>query len=180
MTPDQWREKLAEDAARARLAQRRAVPRHRGAPPLQSIVTKALAPILREAGPAPGSLQARWPEIVGPAIAKVTSPLRVSSGRTGATLHLAAPSAAAPMLQHAAAHIIERVNLATGANVKHLKIIHSGVPKAHPSKPKRQTLSPLEKAAIVRDLADLKTPALRDALAKLGEAMAVSRKPPEK
>ena len=120
-----WRRMKEEYDARVRLAQTRAVPVRRPARPLGHAVMRALAPILKEAGPAPDTLVARWPEIVGARIAAVTEPFRVAKTRTGGVLHLRAPSAAAPMIQHAAAHILQKVNLASGANLKSIRIVHT-------------------------------------------------------
>lgn len=172
-----WREKLEEEAARARLAARRAIPQSRGAPRVSQVVMRALGPVLRQAGPAPDSLQGRWREIVGERIAEITTPIRVSPGRNGATLHLSAPSSAAPILQHAAEHILERVNIATGAKVTQLKIIHGkAAPKVKPAAP-QATLSPLQRAELVRELSGLQSAPLRDAFASLGEAIRTRQKP---
>jgi hypothetical protein len=172
-----WRRMKEEYDALARLAETRAVPVRRPARPLGHAVMRALAPILKEAGPAPDTLIARWSEIVGPRIAAVTEPLRVAKTKAGGVLHLRAPSAAAPMIQHAAEHILQKVNLASGAKLKSIRIVHtSGAPKA--AAKVRPSLTPDERETLVRSLAPVQTSAIRDALAGLGEAMLARRKDP--
>lgn len=170
---DNWDER----AALARLAEVRATPPARPMPAMDKALRRALAPILKEAGPAPSTLAARWEEIVGPRLAAVTEPLRVAPGKNGATLHLRAPSAAAPMIQHAAEHIMEKVALATGAKIKALKVVQTSAPAsraARPVKPPR-LLTPEERLELDRSLAPIQTPAIRDALERLGEAVLVWR-----
>src|SRR5262245_58226097 len=106
-----WIIQEAEEAARARLAEVRAVPAFRGPRPFGNAVARALAPIIKDAGPAPTTLASRWAEIVGQRIAAVTTPVRVARAKGGNVLNLRVTSAAAPMIQHAAEHIMERVNL---------------------------------------------------------------------
>jgi len=169
-----WLIREAEEAARARLAEVRAKPAWRGPRPLGAAVTRALAPILKQAGPAPDTLASRWAEIVGARLAAVTSPIRVARGRDGGILHLRAPSAAAPMIQHAAEHIMERVNLASGSKIKALRIVHTAAP-APLAVPRARPLSPEQRAELVRRLAPVRSSALRSALADLGEAVLTER-----
>lgn len=157
--------------AAARLAEQRAKPVYR-APPMQTALRKALAPLLKEAGPATSSLASRWPEIVGDKLARVTEPLRVQSSKTGAVLHIRAPSAAAPMLQHAAEHIMAKVSLATGAKIKSIKIVQTAAAAAKaPKAAAARLLTPEEKADLASGLAAVRTPPVRSALEKLGEAV---------
>jgi hypothetical protein len=165
----------AEEAARARLAEVQAKPAWRGPRPLGNAVARALAPILKQAGPAPDTLASRWAEIVGARLAAVTSPIRVARGKDGGILHLRAPSAAAPMIQHAAEHIMERVNLASGSKIKALRIVHTAAP-AQVSAPRACPLSPEQRAELVRRLAPVRSSALRSALADLGEAVLTARR----
>jgi hypothetical protein len=175
MTTD-WRKQEEERAAAARLAETKAVPVYRAGRPLGFAIGRALAPILKQAGPAKDTLASRWAEIVGARLAAVSSPVRVSKGKSGGVLHLRAPSAAAPMIQHAAEHILERVNLASGSKVRSIRIVHTAAPvevKARSTRP----LAPAEREALVRRLAPVRTAAVRDALVELGEAVLGAGKP---
>ena len=95
-TPRDWKALMEEEAAAARLAMRRAKPLPPPPRSMGAAVTRALAPILKQAGPAPASLAQRWAEIVGPRLAAVTEPIKVTRSKTGSTLVVRAPSAAAP------------------------------------------------------------------------------------
>ena len=173
MTTD-WRREEEERIALARLAEVRAIPVYRSPRNLGFAVTRALKPILKDAGPAPETLASRWAEIVGPRLAGITSPIRVSKGKTGGTLHLRAPSAAAPMIQHAAEHILERVNLASGSKVKNIRIVHTAAP-VQVNAPRPRSLSPVEREALLRSLAQIHAPVVRKALEELGQAILTQR-----
>ncbi|MBI1359756.1 MAG: DUF721 domain-containing protein [Alphaproteobacteria bacterium] len=170
-----WKEVLEEEAALARLSETRAIPAYRSAHPVSRALTRALAPLLKQAGPAPGTLAARWPEIVGERLAAVTEPVKVSPGRGGATLTIRAPSAAAPMIQHAADHIIQRVNLTGAASVKTLKIIQTSARTKPAAAAVSAPLGRAERADLERRLDGVEAPAIRKALAELGEAVLSGR-----
>lgn len=164
---DKWeRERQAE----ARLAETHAVPVYRPARPMGVALARALRPLLKEAGPAPETLQSRWPEIVGLRLAAVTQPVRVARGKGGAVLHLRVPSAAAPIVQHAKDHILERVNLASGSKITSLKIVQTAPPKQL-SLVIPRPLTPEQREALVKRLAPVRNTAVRNALAQLGEAV---------
>lgn len=171
MTRD-WRKEQEEAAALARLAEVRAVPVYRAPRNLGHAVFKSLKPILKETAPASTSLAARWPEIVGERLAKLTTLIRISRGRTGGVLHLRAASAAAPVIQHAREHILERVNLAAGTKmpIRDIRIVHTAAP-ADISAPRPRSLSPAEREALIRGLALVRTQAVRSALEELGKAV---------
>lgn len=166
-----WRKQEEEAAALARLAEVRAVPVvRRHARPFGHALARALGPILKQAGPSPDTLAARWPEIVGQRLASVTSPVRVSKSKGGGVLHLRATSAAAAMVQHAQDHIMERVNLASGSQIKSIRIVQTTAPlKLAVRRPR--ALGPQEREALVRSLAPVQSKSLRAALADLGESV---------
>jgi hypothetical protein len=169
MTTD-WEAYEKEKEAEARLASVRTVPVYRPAKPMGVALNRALRPILKDAGPAPETLKSRWTEIVGLKLAAITEPLRVSKSKGGSILHLRAPSAAAPIIQHAKEHILERVNLASGSKIKALKIVQTAAPKQLALVIPRP-LTPEQRAEMVRNLAPVKDTAVRKALGSLGEAV---------
>jgi len=170
-----WIIQEAEEAARRRLAEVRAVPAFlRGPRPFGYAIARALAPVLKETGPSPETLASRWAEIVGQRIASVTTPIRVARAKGGNVLHLRVTSAAAPMIQHAAEHIMERVNLASGSKIKTLRIVHTA-PPAVLGAIRRKPLTPEQRAALILALTPIKTSTLRTALAELGEAVLADR-----
>lgn len=81
-----------------------------------------LAPRIREAGEARGFAVARllthWPEVVGPDLAAMTRPVRITHARGGfgATLVLLTTGARAPMVEMSAPLIREKVNACYGFN----------------------------------------------------------------
>jgi len=78
------------------------------------------------------------------------------------------------MIQHAAEHIMERVNLASGSKIKAIRIVHTAAP-APLAVPRARPLSPEQRAELVRRLAPVRSSALRSALADLGEAVLTER-----
>lgn len=165
-----WKAWQAEREAEERLKQVHAKPVYRTAKPMGMAMNRALRPILKEAGPAPETLQSRWQEIVGLRIAGITEPVRVSRGKGGGVLHLRVSSAAAPIIQHAKDHILERVNLASGSKIKELKLIQTAPPKQLALVIPRP-LTPEQRRELVQKLAPVQNRAIRDALASLGEAI---------
>jgi hypothetical protein len=175
MTRD-WRKEQEEAAALARLAEVRAVPVFRGPRTLGHTVFKSLKPMLKESAPASSSLASRWPEIVGERLARLTTLVRISRGKTGGVLHLRAQSAAAPVIQHAREHILERVNMAAGTKVpiREIRIVQTSAP-ADVSGPRPRSLSPAERETQVRSLALVQSQAVRSALEELGKAVMTRR-----
>jgi hypothetical protein len=169
MTTD-WDKWEKDREAEARLAETHAIPVYRNARPMGVALARALRPILKDAGPAPETLQSRWPEIVGLRLAAVTEPVRVARAKGGAVLHLRVPSAAAPIVQHAKDHILERVNLASGSKITSLKIVQTAPPRQLNLVIPRP-LTPEQREALVKRLAPVSNTAIRNALARLGEAV---------
>lgn len=173
-----WKRKITEQAAIARLESVRTKKLWTPASPLHKAMHKAIAPLIREYGPAAGTLAARWPEIVGERIAKICEPVRLAPSKTGHTLYLRAPSAASTLIQHAADTIIDRVALATGAKIKSIKIVQTAAPKkaaANPAARSRRDITIQERQEIVNALANINSPVVRNALAELGEAVLASQ-----
>ena len=165
-----WNEREKERQAEERLAATHAVPVYRPAKPMGVALNRALRPILKEAGPAPETLQSRWPEIVGIKLAAITQPVRVARAKGGNVLHLRIPSAAAPIIQHAKDHILERVNLASGSKITEIKLIQTA-PQRQLALVVPRPLTPEQREALVKRLAPVRSNSLRNALAHLGEAV---------
>ncbi len=130
------------DTARI-LATKRTRPVRR-APPLAGRSLGKLIKVLDERfGKGPDALQARWPEIVGEALARTTEPVKLSRPRGGAggVLELKVGGPAAALIQHQAPDILARVNLFLGAGaVAKLRIVQGVV------KPRATSTSPAQKA----------------------------------
>lgn len=152
-----------------------ALERHRGraaiqpAPRAGGFASKVLAPLLRDTGASIYELQRHWADIVGERLAGLTGPEKLAGG----ILTVRAHSSAAPFVQHQAKLIIERANLA-GARITGLAI-RQGSPPAKPRSnvgPLARPLGPEEEAAIAAALANVSPGRLRDALLRLGRAVA--------
>lgn len=127
------------------------------------------------------SIVSRWPEIVGARYAKVSSPesIRFPHGRkTGGILTLLVQGAHAPLMQHLAPLIIERVNRFFGYAAIATVGYRQGAPLQRPAAPKRPKLRavPKEIGEGLREIAD---PELRACLESLAASLAGSHGPPE-
>lgn len=139
-----------------------------------------LGPLLREqrarSGVALAELTAAWREIVGPELAALCAPEKLSGGKEARTLHLAAAGPAALVLQHQSARVLDRVNLFAGpgsfAKVafvqKSLRQIAGKVP---PPAPSIHAINAAERAQLSELLANVDNPVLREALDRLGQAV---------
>jgi hypothetical protein len=126
------------------------------------------------------SIVSRWPEIVGERYAKVSSPesIRFPTGRKGGgSLTLLVEGAHAPLIQHLAPIIIERVNRFFGYEAVNRVNFKQGKPPAAPARLKRPDLRPVPKelGAGLREIAD---PELRACLESLASQISPSSGPP--
>jgi hypothetical protein len=138
-------------------------------------VSKLAAPIVvRRGSGILVRLKSEWPAIIGPDWAAVTWPTAL--GRDG-VLKLRAASTAALELQHRAPLLIERINIFFGRLVVTRLVLVQG-PLPLDSPPSRAGLRPLaaDGTEFVRGgLSGIVDPQLREALARLGRAVAGSK-----
>ena len=132
---------------------------------------RIVGPILaRHGGGILARLKSEWAAIVGPELAAATWPESLARG--GALRLLVAPAKALEV-QHRTPLVIERINLYFGrAAVTRLALLQAPLPWAAP--PARAAVRPLgakEAAALDRQLADVASPELREALARLGRCV---------
>lgn len=174
-----------EAEAREILARRKTRPTPRPTPP----AGRSLAPFIRaldeKYGRGAEALRPRWREIVGERLARVTEPRKLTRGRSGSggTLELRVAGAAALLVQHQSAEIIERVNLFLGEGaVEKLRIAQGPVRALSdaPAAPRRRTAAPPLDAAAEAELArSLETAPepLKGPLMALGRAVLGARRP---
>jgi hypothetical protein len=122
----------------------------------------------------------RWPEIVGERYAKVSSPesIRFPAGRkSGGVLTLLVEGAHAPLMQHLAPVIMERVNRFFGYEAVDRLVFRQGRPAAAPPPVKRPELRavPKELGEGLRQIAD---PELRACLESLAARLDSTSGPP--
>lgn len=145
--------------------------RFSGAPlPLGSLMPALTRPAFRRRSPAGAQLLADWAQVVGPALAAVTAPLRVSAG----TLTIACAGPVAMELQHLAPELIARINGQLGrVTVERLRFVQQSLP-GRPAAPARRPDRPLP-APVTERLAGLPEGELRQALENLARGVYRSR-----
>ena len=148
---------MAKDTEHVNTAEERHV---YGSRPIGALVPRLTRPAFRKRAPATAQVLADWSAIIGPAIAAVTVPKRLSAG----TLTIACSGPIAMELQHLAGELIGRINTYLGKPVvSGLRFVQTGL--AAPSVPEPGA-PPVEAPPI-----DLPEGELRDALAALGRAV---------
>jgi len=140
-----------------------------GAPlPLGALIPSITRPAFRKRSPAGAQILADWAQIVGPALAAATSPLRLTSG----TLTLACSGPVAMELQHLAPELIGRINGQLGrAVVEKLRFVQqapAGSPHAAAPRPAAAVPVP---ASVQDRLAALPEGELRLALENLARGV---------
>lgn len=131
---------------------------------LGALIAPIARPAFRRRAPAAAQLMADWPAIVGPALAAVAHPRRLSGG----TLTLGCTGPQALELQHLAAALIERINAQLGrVTVERLRFVQEA-PAAHAAPPPLRASRP---APDVPQVAGLPPGELRAALERLGQAV---------
>jgi hypothetical protein len=142
-----------------------------GPRPVSALVPRLTRPAFRRRAPATAQVLADWSAIVGPAIAAVTTPRRLSSG----TLTIACAGPIAMELQHLSGELMARINAHLGSQVvtglRFVQTVMMAAPAPLPAAPP----DPAELAAIDAAVADVPESGLRAALSALGRAMLSSR-----
>jgi len=183
-----------EEAAEI-LKRRRTRPVRRPPPAAGRAVARLVRSFDRQFGPGVGPLQARWREIVGETLWRVSEPVKLVQARAprgaqgpgpkgpgakgpapaGGVLELRVDGPAAAIVQHQAEDIIERVNLALGSGaVGRLRIVQGLIrrparaAKAGRGKP---PLDAAREAELKAALADAPDGPLKTALMRLGRGV---------
>lgn len=117
-----------------------------------------------------GAIVHRWPEIVGERYAKVSLPesIRFPGGRkAGGTLTLLVEGAHAPLIQHLAPMIMERVNAFFGHGAINKVVFRQGRLPQAPKRPARPTPRPVprELGEGLREIADPELRAVLESMA---------------
>jgi hypothetical protein len=134
----------------------------------------------RRFGCVQSSIVRRWPEIVGERYAKVSSPesIRFPTGRkSSGVLTLLVEGAHAPLMQHLAPMIIDKVNLFFGYAAVNRIVFRQGRPPAAAPRPERPQLRPVPKE-LGEGLREIADPELRACLESLAARIAASSGPP--
>lgn len=140
-----------------------------GSRPVSALLPAITRPAFRKRSPAAAQLMADWAGIVGPALAAVTVPRRLTGGR----LAIACAGPVAMELQHLAPELIARINTHVGqALVAELRFTQDHTPGTAESRPLAPAKpSPQVAKAVDNQLADLPDGPVKDALAALGRSI---------
>ena len=156
-------------------------PRRGYARPAGELVGDIAGTTFKRFGFVQGAVVSRWTEIIGDRYAKVSTPesIRFPAGKkSGGTLTLSVEGAHAPLIQHLAPLIIERVNRFFGYEaVNKIAFKQGRAPKAE-ARPKRPALAPVPKE-IGEGLREIADPELRACLESLASRLAGSTGAPE-
>jgi len=127
-----------------------------------------------------GAVVSRWPEIVGERYAKASAPesIRFPAGKKdGGTLTLVVEGAHAPLMQHLAPTIIERVNRFFGyPAVARIQFRQGRLPRPEPRSKPQAAPAPRELGPGLREIADPELKAVLESLA--GRIAAAADGPP--
>ncbi|WP_211872028.1 DUF721 domain-containing protein [Neoroseomonas terrae] len=138
-----------------------------GPRPVGALVPALTRPAFKRKSPAGAQIMADWPALVGPAIAAVTQPLRLTQG----TLTLACAGPVAMEMQHLGPQLASRINAALGrVAVERFRFVQRAPSGAPPRKPRESAPKPLPEA-VESALAGVSSPELRAALASLGRGV---------
>lgn len=163
---------------RIRMNQTRTPP---GPQTIAKLVGKAASAALRRRGFAEADILNHWSRIVGPNLADVSSPERLTYPRQStrdATLRIRVAPGWAPEFQHFEPLIVERVNSYFGFRaVARLQLIQAPIiKKVGKKKPPPAPLSDEEKAWLEEQLAGIPDTELRERLAAVGTALLQARR----
>jgi hypothetical protein len=138
-----------------------------GPRPLGALVPALTRPAFKRKSPAGAQIMADWPDLVGPALAAVTQPLRLASG----TLTLACAGPVAMELQHLAPQLAGRINTALGrVAVERFRFVQQAPAAAAPRK--RPAAKPVALPERVESaIESVTSPELREALERLGRGV---------
>ncbi len=132
-----------------------------GPRPVGALVPALTRPAFKRRSPATAQMQADWGAIVGPALAAITVPRRLS----GTTLTLACSGPVALELQHMAPELLARINGHFGRVLaERLRFVQQAPPAA-------VVLPDAQDQGPAPPIAGLEPSPLNDALARLGQAV---------
>lgn len=138
-----------------------------GPRPVGALVPALTRPAFKRKSPAGAQIMADWPALVGPAIAAVSQPLRLTQG----TLTLACAGPVAMEMQHLAPQLASRINAALGrVAVERFRFVQRAPSTPPPRKPRESAPKPLPER-VESALEGVSSPELRDALERLARGV---------
>jgi len=150
---------------------------------IAATLPKVTKPVLEKRGRAYAALIAEWSGMVGPHLAEVSLPERLTwphSAETGGTLLVRVSGAAATDFQHLAPQIMERINIFLGFTaVARLKLVQGPLPgRARVARRRPRPLTAAEAQAIAASVKAVPDEAVKAALERFGQSIAAEAKTP--
>lgn len=137
-----------------------------GPRPLGALIPRLTRPAFRRKSPAGAQIMADWADLVGPALAAVTTPRRLSAG----TLTLGCSGPIALELAHLAPQLVQRINAHLGrAAVERLRFVQQAA--ALPAGAARRAPPVAVPERVRAALSTVPGEGLREALARLGQGV---------
>ncbi|UPY35820.1 DUF721 domain-containing protein [Sediminicoccus sp. KRV36] len=133
---------------------------------LGALIPRATRPAFRKRSPDAAQILADWPQIIGPEIARMAEPVRLSAG----TLTLACSGPAAMELGMGAPALMQRINSHLGRIVVRKLAFIQRLPRAVEMRPKRPAPGPLP-PRVAQSLDSVPGEELRLALERLAKGV---------
>jgi hypothetical protein len=138
---------------------------------LGALIPRLTRPAFRKRSPDAAQILADWPQVVGPEIARMAEPVRISAG----TLTLACTGPAAMELGMGAPALIQRINAHLGRIAVRKLAFVQRAPRVEAARPKRPAPGPLP-PRVEKSLEAVPGEELRLALERLAQGV-FARKP---
>ncbi|MCA3280915.1 MAG: DUF721 domain-containing protein [Roseomonas sp.] len=139
-----------------------------GPRPLGALIPALTRQAFKRKSPAAAQIMADWPALVGPALAAVTQPLRLTAG----SLTIACSGPIALELSHLAPELVARINGGLGrVAVERLRFVQTQPPAAKGAKPALPPRPVALPARVAANLESLPTGDLRAALERLARGV---------
>jgi hypothetical protein len=149
-----------------------------GAVKLANLAAGVIDPLTAKRGFAKAELVSSWNDIVGPRYGAMTRPEKLHWPRDGygAVLTVRVSGPGAIFLQHESEQFVSRINAFLGyAAVTDLRIVQKPIARTDRPVPKAPDLPQSKRAAIKESVAAVEGGGLREALERLGTAIAADR-----
>ncbi|MCK5165969.1 MAG: DUF721 domain-containing protein [Rhodospirillaceae bacterium] len=156
---------------------KRGAKRGGGAKLLSRMVERMIKPVFGKRGFSNGAIINNWPDIVGPELAKLSAPEKLTFSRDGASggiLHLKTVTGGmATEIQHLEPIIIERINRHFGYKaVVGLRLSQGPIPETKQPPQEPRELSENEERHLSESLSGIDDEEIRQALENLGKSIA--------
>ncbi len=169
---------IEEARARVRLRYAKAKPVHPGPPTIGKALQKIARKTLPNSGAAIDRLKDEWEAIVGPQLAKLCRPEKITASKKQRTLTLRVIPAAAGLVQHQTEIIRQRVSVAAGGDITKLKIVQGALTanRFSDANSPHVPLNADQKQALIDSAQEIEDKELRKAIVALGEAVLTASK----